>query len=321
MKKSVIAVVLAVSVAAVATWVVLGFFSGGRPVEESTPSPADKQDALIKSVAAEKPRGTDAVGNVDEKKESPRRGRSNGADKKAMRIRVKAEDLYTPEERKLADNLQDASDENSLAGVRKAVSAIMGQKNAELKVEAINALGFYGKDSLQDLMEFLKDPSQEVVDAATDRIALSLEELGAEDNAFRAEFIYTLLSVDGLCGKDAVVRFIGQLETMGSGDEKEAVQTLVSLINGDNIGDVVKTKAKEGYQFVTGEEYTTLEAAEKWYNDKLTEEEQEKQEESDDDDEPEESADENEDSDEDPDEDPDEDSENDGEDEAETTEG
>ena len=282
MKKSAIVVVLAVLVAALAIWVMLGLFSD-RPVEEEpapAPAPAARRIATIKPAAVEKRRAKDAgVGRKGDRKKKAQR-RDKGADRKGKRIRIgKVEDTYTPEERKLADRLQDASDEKGLDGVRKAVAAIMGQKNPELKVEAINALGFYGKDSLKDLMEFLKDPSQEVVDAATDRIALSLEELGSDDNAFRAEYIYTLLSVDGLCGKDAVGRFVGQLEAMGSSDGKAAVQTLVSLINGEGVGDVVKTKAKEAYQFVTGEEYTTFDAAEKWYNSKVADEEAEKQDE------------------------------------------
>lgn len=281
MKKSVIVIVLTVSVAALAIWVMIGSFTD-RPVKESTPKPPPtvEESVAIKPTAVEKLRGRDRGKNNGIRKN--KRRRDNGEDKKVSRVRIKVEDTYTPEERKLADDLQEASDENGLAGVRKAVAAIMGQKNPELKVEAINALGFYGKDSLKDLMAFLKDSSEEVVDAATDRIALSLEELDDEDNAFRAEFISTLLSIGGLCSKDAVERFVGQLESMGSSDWKVAVQTLSSLINGEDVGDVVKTRAKEAYQFVTGEEYTTIEAAEKWYNDKVAEEESEKQDEPDD---------------------------------------
>ena len=155
------------------------------------------------------------------------------------------------------------------------------RKSLGRDTEAINALGFYGKDSLKDLMAFLKDSSREVIDAATDRIALSLEELGEDESDFKVEFISTLLSIDGLCGKDAVERFVGQMEALGAGNAKVVVPALVSLIDGKDAGDFVKAKAKEAYKFVTGEEYTTFEAAEKWYTAKAAEEESAKQVESD----------------------------------------
>lgn len=285
MKKSAIVVVLSVLVVVLAIWAVSGLFSN-RPVREHAPNPVGERKAGSKLIAEEKlhkrnePRRKN-VGEDSVRKKSRQRGK--GAKTGVKRLRVKVEDPYTPEERKLADALQDASDDNSLGSVRKAVAAITKQKNPELKIEAISALGFYGRDSLMDLMAFLKDTDKKVVDAATDRIALSLEELGGDENDFRAEFISTLLSVDGLCGKDAVERFVGQLEAMGSSDGKVAVQTLVSLINGEGVGDVVKEKAKEAYKFVVGEEYTTFDVAEKWYNDRVAEEQSERR-----DDEPEE---------------------------------
>lgn len=276
MKKSAIVVVLSVLVVVLAIWAVSGLFSG-RPVKDPAPNPVVEKISGAKLIAEEKPRGRDVGENS-----GMRKSRRNGKDAKTVVRHVRqVEDPYTPEERKLADTLQDASDENSLGSVRKAVVAIMRQENPELKIEAINALGFYGKDSLKDLMAFLKDSSREVIDAATDRIALSLEELGEDESDFKVEFISTLLSIDGLCGKDAVERFVGQMEALGAGNAKVVVPTLVSLIDGKDAGDFVKAKAKEAYKFVTGEEYTTFEAAEKWYTAKAAEEESAKQVESD----------------------------------------
>ena len=197
-------------------------------------------------------------------------------------VRVKIEDSYTRAERALADRLQDASDENSLDAVREAVADIMKQGNPDLKVEAIDALGFYGKDSLTDMMAFLRDKNQTVVDAAVDRIAQALDELQDNENTFKAEFITTLLSTKGLCGKDAVDRFVGILEAFGSGDEKLAVQTIVFVLEGDDVAEDVKARVKEAYKFVTTEDYTTFEEAEKWFSDKAAEEQMDAEAEADD---------------------------------------
>ena len=124
-------------------------------------------------------------------------------------------------------------------------------------------------------MAFLKDPDTDVSEAATMAISSVLNELEDEENAFKAEFISTLLSIDGLCSDDAVESFAGDLESLGAADEKLAVQTIVSLIEDDKTGTSVKKRMKEVYEFVTGDTYTTLAAAEKWWNEKTAEEEAE----------------------------------------------
>ncbi len=258
-----IAVAALVAVAAAAALFMI-FTSGGEATPDS-PRPAKAKRAIAE------PTRTNAQARV-----KARRGKSNGTTDtstvKRKRRRIRVEDPYTPAERRLADNLQDASDENDIGKVREAVAKIMSQKNPDLKTEAIASLGFFGKDALSDLMVFLKDPSQEVVDSATDAISSALSELDDEENGFRAEFISTLLSVNGLCGKESIDTFVGQLESIGASDEKLAVQTMVRLIEDDKVGKDAKSRLKEAYEFVTSEKYSTFEAAEKWWNSKTEEE-------------------------------------------------
>ena len=253
--------------------------AAGALVLFKTPSPADDGRAVEQGERrARKPREGAAPGDSAARPArivSPRRMRLRDATNGVSRVRrkkLRVEDTYTPQERRLADGLQDASDDNDLEKVRKAVKEIMSQKNPELKVEAISTLGFFGKESLNDLMVFLKDPSQEVVDQAADAISRSLDELEDDEKEFKAEFISSLLSVDGLCSKDNADIFVGQLESIGSSDEKLAVQTIVQLIEDKSVGKGVKARLKEAYEFVTSEEYTTFEAAEKWFEQKVEEE-------------------------------------------------
>ena len=153
------------------------------------------------------------------------------------------------------------------------------QKNPDLKIEAIDALGFFGKEALSDLLPFLRDAGQDVVDSAVSRISSVLDELEENEKEFKAEFITTMLSMKELCNAEATDQFIGQLESIGSDDEKLAVQMITQLIEGEQIDGIIKARAKEAYEFVTGDAYTTFEAAEKWYAEKVAEEDAEKAEE------------------------------------------
>ena len=205
-----------------------------------------------------KARGTNAVSRL---KQRVRR----------VRLSVPIEDPYTPEERRLADDLQSATDENDLDAVRKEVEKIKKLGSADLKSEAMDALAFFGRAALSDLMQFVKDKDQEVVDAAADKIAFVLDEMEEDDNKFKTEVLSTILSFDGLCSEDAIETFVGQLESIGSGDELLAVQTLVDLIDSGTVGENVKKRAKEAYEFVTGEEYADFKKAERWFAEKADE--------------------------------------------------
>ena len=269
MKRKAIVAMIVVAVAAVAAVALFKVFSSNDKDRNAPPA----KPAIVKTDVAT----PGAIADKSKAKKRARKHRVRGTNnvsrvKRKIMPRVPIEDPYTLAERRLADKLQDASDDNDLSKVRKAVAEIMSQKNAELKNEAISALGFFGKDALSDLMKFLKDPSLEVVDSATETISSALSELEDEENGFKAEFISTLLSIEGLCGKDAIDTFAGQLESLGSSDEKLAVQTMVQLIEDGKVDKKVKARLKEAYEFVTSEEYTTFEAAEKWWNQKTEEE-------------------------------------------------
>lgn len=263
MKKIMIWLAAAVVLGAAAVFCVRGSASRPSKAPETVGDSGQKAKVLDEAVL-QKVKGKPSVGrevDTDGKK----------ADGKKKRIRIKVEDTYTPEERRLADDLQSATDENDLDAVRKEVEKIKKQGNADLKSEAMDALAFFGRSALSDLMQFVKDKDQEVIDVAADKIAFVLDEMEEEDNKFKTEVLSTLLSFDGLCSEDAIETFVGQLESIGSGDELLAVQTLVDLIDSGTVGENVKKRAKEAYEFVTGEEYADFKKAERWFAEKADE--------------------------------------------------
>jgi hypothetical protein len=272
-KTPVLAAVAAVAVLAGAFWAVKSF-RGADARPETHEDGKRKTDGTVKVAAAPARKGRAAAG---------RKARGTNVVARIKRTRtVRLEDSYTPAERLLADRLQSALDGNRLADVREAVAKMKGQKNPDLKIEAIDALGFFGKEALSDLLPFLRDVSQDVVDSAVSRISSVLDELEENEKEFKADFITTMLSTRGLCNAEATDQFVGQLESIGSDDEKLAVRMIAQLIEGEEIGEKIKARAKEAYAFVTGDAYTTFEAAEKWYAEKVAEEEAEKAEEQED---------------------------------------
>ena len=254
-----------IAVAALTFWAVCWMFS---PQDGLSEPPSDEVVGAMPDKSKQIP--VMRRGETEQKQEEVTRSEDR-ASKKARRIFVQEEDAYTQEEQKLADNLQAASDDNDLGEIRKAVAKIVTQKNPELKQDAITKLGFFGRDALSDLMAFIKDSDDDVVSAATDAISRALEELDEDEKAFKAEFIATLLSVEGLCSKDAVEGLVGQLESLGSDDDMLAVQTILNLLSDTKVGDVVKTRLREAYGFITSEGYTTAEAAEEWLSQKAQE--------------------------------------------------
>ncbi len=235
--------------------------------------PQEPAETAVDTEPAPEAPGEDKPKIEDGEDKPPEDGKVNppGKKKKGKPRRIKIEDPYTPEERKLADGLQDALDGNNLEDVRREIEKIKRQDNAELKCEAMEALAFFGMSAIPDLVEFAKDSNQEVVDAAADKISFTLEELESEDCKLKAGTISTLLSMGGLWGEDAIETFVGQLEALGSDDELLAVQTLVDLIDGNGADERVKARAKEAYEFVTGEEYEGFEKAEAWFAEKARE--------------------------------------------------
>ena len=263
MKKIMIWLAAAVVLGAAAVFCVRGSASRPSKAPETAGDSGQKAKVLDEAVL-QKVKGKPSVG-----KEVDADGKK--ADGKKKRVRIKVEDTYTPEERRLADDLQSATDENDLDAVRKEVEKIKKLGSADLKSEAMDALAFFGRSALSDLMQFVKDKDREVIDVAADKIAFVLDEMEEEDNKFKTEVLSTLLSFDGLCSEDAIETFVGQLESIGSGDELLAVQTLVDLIDSGTVGENVKKRAKEAYEFVTGEEYADFKKAERWFAEKADE--------------------------------------------------
>ena len=171
-------------------------------------------------------------------------------------------DEMTEEEEKLVDDIHDAlNDEDQELAIELAKVAVKS-KNPEVRSEMVDTLRWFGDKVMPELLMFIDDPDEGVKMDATAAYQQAIYDI--EDDNDKAKIIE--ISMRNLNDADALEEIASELIGM---DDLLAVQTLINVIDGDSkTGSRI---AKETYETVTGEEYTTFEAAEAWVREQKTE--------------------------------------------------
>ena len=166
------------------------------------------------------------------------------------------DDTRTPAERALAERIEKALDEEKLEDAVACAKQALICKNVEVRQAMVETLGWFGEKALPELTPFLADPDEDVRDSAMNEWSMAVSEI--EDEAEKLGVVELAMNV--LSDEDALEDISG--EYIGV-DEKLAVESLVRVIeaNGSRTG---VEKAKETYEFVTGDEWTSSAAAAKW---------------------------------------------------------
>lgn len=167
-------------------------------------------------------------------------------------------DELTEAEEKLVDSIHDAlNDEDQGLAVELAKQAVKS-KSVEVRSEMVDTLRFFGDKVMPELLMFIDDPDDGVkVDAMA---AYQQAIYDIEDDTAKAQVIE--ITMRNLDDADALEQIAAELVGM---DDLLAVQTLVNVIDGESkTGSRI---AKATYETVTGEEFTTFEAAESWIRD------------------------------------------------------
>ena len=168
------------------------------------------------------------------------------------------DDGLTPEERALSKRIEDL-DEDKPEDLEKAVACAkeaLNCPNAEIRQDMVDALGRFGEKCLPQLAPYLADPDEDVRDSALNEWTMALAEI--EDEPEKLGIVELAMNVltDEEALEDIADEYIGA-------DEKLAVESLLRVIEGGGSEQGI-AKAKETYEFVTGEEFTDRAAAEKW---------------------------------------------------------
>lgn len=272
-KNLIIIVVLASAVIAALLWFAFG---GGSNAPRRDASSRERPKKLIADAGkGSKARGCRAKGRLDDAKV----GKSAKRGKDAFRRKAAFVDTYSPADRKLADAVQSALDDDNFEQTRKAALAAMKSENPEVRQEAVDALGWFGDKALVDLTKAMADKDPDVAEAARGQVENALMGLEDDDRAVVLAGEYVNLFAED---EEAVTMFAGVLSSAGSriidpDDSDSAADVAKAKGNRAGIVDIVAEmigkggklaeKGRELYEEIAGDEWTDRAAADKWAND------------------------------------------------------
>ena len=266
----------AVAVAVVAAAAVAGFaLLRGRGQSSADdwrqpddPRPVTEATRVASAPAAEKaPAASQADAGRVRRKAVAGKGRRTMPAKNQKRVRpVVAEvsiddrDDLNADEKKIMKSIDRALDDDSLPELLKVVSAASVSANDEVRSEMVDALGWFGDKAMLELLPFMADKDPEIAQSARDHWTSALSDVPERRRAELVERTATALK-----DKEAIEEIIDQLDDC---DEVVAIQTVINIIESGN--KEAAEVAREEYEFLTGEEYTTFEAAEAWLKENYT---------------------------------------------------
>ena len=167
------------------------------------------------------------------------------------------DDDMSPDDRRLMEAIEQGQSDEDLEQLVKIIREVSASTNAEVRSELVDALGWFGVQGMNHLLPFMADSDEDVRESAIENWTSALSEV--EDEGMRAQMIGAVMQV--LKDEDALESMTNELIDM---DEKIALQTLVDVIEGGEAPQQGVAAAREQYEFLTGEEYTTVEAANQW---------------------------------------------------------
>ena len=175
------------------------------------------------------------------------------------------EDTRTPEERKLAEKIEKALDNEDFKLAISCAAEAQACANAEIRQSMVDTLGWFGSRAIPELTPFLADADEDVRDSALMEWSNAISDV--EDDAERIRIVE--LAMQALSDEDQLEDISG--EYIGV-DEALAVGSLLNVIEGGGTAAGI-AKAKETYEFVTGEEFTNRADAENWVREQQAESE------------------------------------------------
>lgn len=163
---------------------------------------------------------------------------------------------YPEKDQALMRQAREAIDNDDLESARALAAEAAASKNDELREMAVEALSWFGKDAMVELMQFMADENEEVAEEAKSGWMSGLQEI--EDEGEKAGVIEATMKVinDGEMLEDIANELIGA-------DDLAAIQVLVDVIEDGGNPAAVKA-AKETYNTITGEDWSDVDKAEAW---------------------------------------------------------
>ena len=227
-------------VAGLVVWAVLSVW---KATDVTLPEDAPREHA--KKIAEKKPA----------RKARPAAKRADKAEGKVAQRRVVEDDGLTEAEQKVMDDIQSALDDENFASVSKLAADAASSTNAAIRLRAVEALNWFGKESLAPLTMFMADADEDVRESACDAWRTGVSQI--EDPALRGDIALAGMKV--VRSRDQLDFMVMEIDDLSNSQQ---IRILQDLIQGDN--PTAASVAREHYEFVTGDAYESPEAAQKW---------------------------------------------------------
>lgn len=253
MKKNIVLVAcLLLAIGAPVTWWLLTRSSADAAAPTATDSTAEAKPRRIASTRANRPA------------KSAARTRDANA-KPSLDLDDDEFASLSPDERKIAERIQGAVDDDDYKRLLPAIEAAAKSANAALREKAVEALSWFGKQALPELTLFMADPNEDIRSAACDAWIMSIPEI--DNNRLRGETVLSAMKV--VRDRDELDRMVTEITDLPNAQQ---LPILLQLIAGPNAE--AAAAAREHYEFVTGDAYESVEAAQKWLDENPDDDEQ-----------------------------------------------
>lgn len=166
------------------------------------------------------------------------------------------EDTRTPAEKDLAERIEKALDEEDVELAIACVDEAQKCSVVEIRQAMVDTLGWFGEKTLPELTPFLADADEDVRESAKNEWMMALSDI--EDDKMKIRAVELAMGV--LDDEDTLEDISGEFIGV---DEKLAVESIVRIVTEGKSAAGVE-KAKEAYEFVTGDEWTDAAEAERW---------------------------------------------------------
>lgn len=150
---------------------------------------------------------------------------------------------------KLLDAIADALEKTDPKALLAVLEDIRKSEDPEVRLEAVEALVWFGADYLSEIMSFVEDPDPEVREAARDGCDVFVSEI--EDEGLRARTINAFAA--HLTDFELLESVLAQLEGVKESTACDAIYDVI--VNGTY---QAREAAKKEYEKLTGEEFTSL---------------------------------------------------------------
>lgn len=225
-----------------------------KPVSDTT-KPSEKA-TKTKTVSKPAAKGLKAVKpKLPSKKQvKPRQAAQVGSDNAVEEWY----DKFPAKDKETAKHIQDALDNEDFEGVKAMVDAALQSDSAEVRQHAVDALGWFDQKAIADLTKFLSDKDPDVAQSAFNHWDSAIDMV--ENESFKLSVAKEAMK--SLKDPDMLENVATKLKS--ADDEPAAVDAIMDILRSVKADSAAATSAKEAYEFVTGEEFTSVGAAALW---------------------------------------------------------